>query len=92
MIATRHGLPPTTGSWILVAIAMLGLVISWGLFSLSRWGYVLTIVYLVYFGSIGFFLSGFQAATIIFGSFIWSLLVIVYLINVRKRFFGQVNQ
>ena len=86
-IAERHGLPPTTGSWFLLVVAGLALIMAWGLYSLSRWGYVLTIVYLIYFGSVGLILSGGQFATIDFGSFIWSLLVIIYLIVKRKQFF-----
>ena len=86
-IAERHGLPPTTGPWFLVLVAGLALTIAWGLFSLSRWGYVLTVLYLIYFGSVGLFPSRGQATTIDFGNIIWSLFVIIYLIVIRKQFF-----
>jgi hypothetical protein len=89
IIAERHGLPSTTGSWILLFVAGLALIIAWGLFSLSRWGYMWTVIYLVYFGSVGLFLSRGQVATVDFGNFIWSLLVIVYLIIMRRQFFGK---
>jgi hypothetical protein len=72
-----------------VLVAGLALTIAWGLFSLSRWGYILTVVYLIYFGSVGLFLSRGQATTIDFGNFIWSLSVIIYLIVIRKHFLGS---
>lgn len=83
-IAERHGLPVTTDSWILLFVAGLALIIAWGLFSLSRWGYLLTVMYLIYFGSVGLFLSRGQITTIDFGNFIWSLLVIIHLVMIRK--------
>jgi hypothetical protein len=43
-IAERHGLPPTTGSWFLLVITGLALIMAWGLFSLSLWGYGLNIL------------------------------------------------
>jgi len=86
-LAERHGLPPTIGSWFPLVVAGLALIIAWGLYSLSRWGYILTVMYLIYFGSVGLVLSGGQIATIDFGNFVWSLLVIIYLIVNRKQFF-----
>jgi len=90
-IAERHGLPAATGSWILLVVAGLGLFIAFGLISRSRWGYLLTILYLVYFGGVGLVLAGSNPATINFGNFLWALIVIVYLLIVRKRFFAPAN-
>lgn len=87
-IAERHGLPGSTGSWILPVIAGIGLIIAYGLLSLSRWGFFLTITYLLYFGMVNLYLSGSTRAVIYCGNAIWSILVIGYLILVRKRFFG----
>ena len=87
LIAERHGLLPTTGPWILLLVGATSLLIACGLFSLSRWGYIFTLAYLAYFGGVNFFLSRGQFATIEFGNFIWSLLVIFYLLLIRKRFF-----
>ena len=87
MIAERHGLLPSTGPWILLLVGAIALLIAWGLFSLSRWGHIFTLTYLVYFGVVNIFLSRGQFATIEFGNFIWSLLVILYLLLVRKQFF-----
>ncbi len=85
-IALRHGLPPSTGNWILPSIAGLALLIATGLWSLSWWGYILTIVYLLYFGSINVFLNSGQASWTFLGNVIWSFLIILYLILVRKSF------
>ncbi len=85
-IAERHGLPGSTGSWILPAIAGLGLLIAYGLFSLSRWGFILTGTYLLYFGVVNFYLFGVTRAAGYGGDVLWSVLVVVYLILVRKRF------
>lgn len=88
-IAERHGLPASTGIWILPVVAAIGLLIAYGLMSLSRWGYVLTILYLFYFGSVNWFISSTSADLLNFGNLVWSVLLILYLIIVRKRFFEK---
>ena len=93
LIAERHGLLPSTGPWILLLVGAIALLIAWGLFSLSRWGYIFTLTYLAYFGVVNIFLSRGQFATIEFGNFIWSLLLILYLLLVRKQFFvGRLSE
>jgi hypothetical protein len=95
-IAERHGLAPSTGAWILPVIAGLALVIAYGLWSLSRWGFYLTLAYLVYFGIVSIVLSGLNSALtyaetvqVYFGNFLWSALIVTYLIWRRKRFFAN---
>jgi hypothetical protein len=87
MIAERHGLPASTGPWILPVVAGIGFLIPYGLVSLSRWGYGLTILYLIYFGSVNWFLLSTRSDLFNFGNLAWAFLVILYLIVVRKRFF-----
>ena len=72
----------------------LALVIAYGLWSLSRWGFYLTLAYLVYFGIVSIVLSGLNSALtyaetvqVYFGNFLWSALIVTYLIWTRKRFF-----
>ncbi len=89
VIAQRHGLPASTGNWILPIVAGLGLLVSFGLYSLSKWGYALTLLYLIYFGSVNWFMYRTQADLLFFGNLVWSFLVILYLVLVRKRFFGN---
>ncbi len=93
VIAERHGLLPGFGVAILPIVAALGLVIAYGLYSLSRWGFSVTIVYLIYFGGasialggLNFALTGQEALQAYFGNLIWSVLVIAYLVVVRRHF------
>ena len=88
-IAMRHGLPASTGNWILPVIAGVGLIIAYGLLSLSRWGFYLTIAYLLYFGIVNLYMSDATWVSVYCGDAIWSFLVIVYLILIRRRFFGE---
>lgn len=85
-IAKTHGLPTSTGNWILPLIAGLALLIAYGLFSLSRWGYVLSILYLAYFASVNGLMLTTHADSVYLGNLLWSLLVIIYLVLVRKSF------
>lgn len=86
IIAERHGLPVSTGNWILPVVAGLALIIAYGLVSLSRWGYILTILYLIHFGIVNGSMFSTNADLVYFGSMVWSFLVILYLILVRKHF------
>jgi hypothetical protein len=80
---------------VLPAIAILAIGISYGLYSLSRWGYYLTLIYQIYFGTVSFILllwgtdgkqpftsnpSGIDGNLPFIGSFIWSLVVVIYLL------------
>lgn len=87
-IAEYHGLPPSTGSWILPTTAVVGLVIAGGLVTRSRWGFFLAITYLVYFGFVNLYLAVNSKAWVSIGNVIWSAAVIVYLILARRWFFG----
>ncbi len=88
-IAVRHGLQASTGSWILPVIAGFGLLIAYGLLSLSRWGFYLTVAYLLYFGAINLYLSDASWVPGYCGDAIWSFLVVGYLFLIRGRFFDQ---
>lgn len=86
-ISLAHGLSPTMGVEILLAVAALALVIAYGLFSLSRWGFFLTIAYLIYFGAVNLFLTD-SVWTMHEGNVLWAVLVVIYLLVVRQRFLG----
>lgn len=86
VIAKVHGLSGSTGNWILPLVAGLGLLIAYGLFSLARWGYLLTILYLGYFGSVNASLLRTFGDAVYLGNLVWSVFVILYLILVRKGF------
>lgn len=88
-VAEYHGLPGSTGSWILPVTAGIGLVIASGLLSRSRWGFFLTLLYLLYFGVVNLILPGATRPVVSCGNAFWSIPVIGYLILVRKQFFGM---
>lgn len=86
-IAERQGLPINIGIGILPLTAILALFMAYGLFSLSSWGFYLTLIYLTYFGSISFLLGGKSGIQPYLGNLLWSMLIIVYLLFKRKAFF-----
>jgi len=97
-IAERHGLLPSFGIAIVPIVAAVGLGIAYGLYSLSRWGFFVTIAYLIYFGGVSIALGGLncalasqEALQTYFGNLIWSVLVIAYLVIVRRRFLSPKN-
>lgn len=85
-IAEAHGLPTSTGNWLLALITALSLLIAYGLFSLSRWGYTLTLFYLAYFGSVNGWMLSRHVNAVHLGNLVWSLLVMIYLILIRRHF------
>src|SRR5512139_4059277 len=62
VIAERHGLLPSFGVAIIPIVAAFGLIIAYGLYSLSRWGFFVTIAYLIYFGGVSIALCGLNFA------------------------------
>lgn len=92
IMADRHGLSPETGVWFLPVLAVLGLAISYGLFSLSRWGFFLTVTYLLYFAGISLYLGYEKPGSVYVGNALWSIVVLIYLVVfARKRFLASVQ-
>ena len=92
-IAVVHGLSPTMGVEILLAVAALALVLAYGLLRLSRWGFYLMMAYLLYLafislvsGGMNFILRSQPDMQRAFGILLWSALVMVYLLALRRRF------
>jgi hypothetical protein len=85
-IAEAHGLPSAVGTWILPAVAVLAVLMAYGLLTVSRWGFFLTVIYEAVFGVISMWLliQRFQQPYI--GNATWSWLVLVYLIAKRRIF------
>lgn len=88
-----HGLPAIAGNMLVLLVALLALVLGYGLISLSRWGYFLTIAYSLYLVLVSLALSalifplrGDEEVGLYFGNLLWSILVVVYLFLVRQRF------
>jgi hypothetical protein len=94
-IARAHGFLPSIGIEIVLAVAALALAVAYGLTRLTRWGFILTISYSIYICLVNLFMGGMEFTwtaqsekQISFGNFIFSTLVIIYLLIVRKHFFG----
>jgi hypothetical protein len=87
-IAAAHGLSPAADGFILPIVAGIALLISYGLFNRSRWGYFLTISYLLFFGGASLWMLSQRVQQPFIGNFIWSLLVLIYLTWKRKYFIG----
>jgi hypothetical protein len=85
-IASVHDLPLNLGVYPLLFAASIAILIAFGLLALSRWGFYLTIFYLTYFGGVNFFLLLEKSSQPYYGNFIWSLIVIIYLLVKRKKF------
>jgi hypothetical protein len=78
-IAAAHGLSAAAGTWILPVVAALAVLIAYGLLTGSRWGFFVTIIYTVIFGSVSIWLliQNFEQPYI--GNATWCFLVLVYL-------------
>jgi hypothetical protein len=90
-IAASHGLSPAADGFILPIVAGLALLISYGLFTRSRWGYYLTIIYLVFFGCVSLWLISQKVQQPYIGNLIWSVLVLIYLVWKRRYFLDAKN-
>ncbi len=95
VIAAAHGLSPTVGSWFVLAVAVLALILAYGLVSLSRWGFFLAVTYSAFLclislvkGGLSFAWTGQSELQVHFGNLLWSAAVLVYLLMMRKPFFG----
>ncbi len=93
VIAAAHGLSPNIGAEFVVAVAVLALVLAYGLVSLSRWGFFLAISYSLFLcvislmsGGLSFAWTGQRALQIQFGNLLWSIAVLAYLLLVHRRF------
>lgn len=93
-IARAHGLLPIVDVAIVLMIAALTLVLAYGLICLSRWGFILTVSYSIYIclvnliiGDLDFIWTAQPEKQISFGNFLFSTLVIIYLLIKRKHFF-----
>jgi hypothetical protein len=92
-IAAAHGLSPIVGRGLVIVVAMLALVMAYGLFAGSRWGFFLALGYLVYLaivnlasGGLSLTQTGTPVNPIFFGNAVWSALVSVYLLMIRGYF------
>jgi len=87
-IADRFGLPAVPEPLMRIIAAVITFIIIFGYYGLRRWGFWLMIAYSVGFGavSIKLLLSYNQQPFI--GNVIWSMVVFIYTLMVRKSFFN----
>jgi hypothetical protein len=85
-IANVHGLPTLAGFPILVLTCIVGILVAIGLYNMTRWGYWLTLVYMVYLLVVPTILLGRDAS--LFANLTWPLTVVVYLVLRRRQYFG----
>jgi hypothetical protein len=85
-ITLRHGLPLGLKSIILPLVVILAIAIAQGLYSLSKWGYYLSLIYLIYFGAVSLYILSSTMKQPYIGNIIWSLIVVIYLIIKRRLF------
>jgi hypothetical protein len=85
-IADAHGLPPALDTLILPVVAILAILMAYGLVTVSRWGFFLTAIYLVAFGLINLWLMVGNMQQPYIGNTTWCLLTLVYLIAKRNVF------
>jgi hypothetical protein len=92
-IAAAHGLSPSVGAGFVLVIAVLALVMAYGLYSGARWGFFLAAGYQLYLAVVSLALGGLNLTTagapesvLFFGNLVWSALVLVYLFVIRAYF------
>ncbi|MEJ2600440.1 MAG: hypothetical protein P8Z00_19045, partial [Anaerolineales bacterium] len=88
-IAGAHGLPSAVEPVVLPIIAGSALLIAYGLYKRSRWGYFLTMTYLVLFGGVSFWLLSQSMQQPYIGNCTWAVSVIFYLLWKRQYFFAS---
>jgi hypothetical protein len=89
ILASAYGLPVAADGLIVPIVIGMALLISFGLFVRTRWGYFLTVAYLLFLGieSLALMRQGVQQPYL--GNAIWSWLVLLYLAWKWKYFFVQ---
>lgn len=86
-IANLHGLPNLGGIPILVLISGVGILIGYGLYKMTSWGYWLTLVYLMYLFIAPQLLM--SEVPSIYGNIIWPLTGGVYLLLKKRAYFNS---
>ena len=85
-IANVHGLPALAGFPIMILTCIVGILVAYGLYSMTRWGYWLTLAYMAYLLVVPTILLGRDAS--LFANLTWPLTVVVYLVLRRRQYFG----
>lgn len=90
-ISERFGLPGLPEQIMRVAVALFSLVMVYGYIRLKKWGFWTMITYSVVFGVISSLLISNHSQQPYTGNMIFSIVVAVYTIYVKKAFFNKNN-
>ena len=85
-IASAHDLPSSVDGFILPVVACLALFMALGLLIGSRWGYFLSMAYLLTFCVVSVQLLIQGGSQPYLGNLTWSFFALIYLIGKRKYF------
>jgi len=87
-MARAHGFPALAAHPValLLAVIGIGIAVIVGLSGMTRWGYWLTLAYEVYLLVVPPLMLGADAS--LWANFIWPLIVVGYLLLVRRRYFA----
>jgi hypothetical protein len=91
-IADRFGLPNFPEQVFRIIVAVLALVGIYGYMRLKRWGFWLMVIYSVGFGLVSYILLFSYNQQPFTGNLIWSVMVLIYTLYVRKSFFHIENE
>ncbi|WP_258210067.1 hypothetical protein [Paenibacillus radicibacter] len=91
-IAERFGLPHFSEQFFRILLAIGSLILIYGYLRLKKWGFWLMIIYSSGFGLISYNLLFSQNQQPFIGNFIWSVIVLIYTVFVRKFFFRIENE
>lgn len=86
-IANVHGAPALAGIPMMVGVAVLALLVAYGLLRYTGWGYSLAVVYLLYLLICVPAIVGRDASP--FGNFVWPLVVLIYLAIRKTHYFTR---
>lgn len=92
-IAAAHGLSTIVGPGFVPIVAGLALVMSYGLYTGTRWGFFLAAGYQLYLvvvslalGGLSLTAAGAPESALFFGNLVWAALVLAYLVLIRAYF------
>jgi len=91
-IAERFGLPYVPERMMRVLVALLSFVLVYGYIRLTNWGYWFMIVYSILFGCMSALLISSPSPQPFLGNVIFSIVVLIYTIYVRKSFLQSSRQ
>lgn len=85
-INVRFGLENIPNVLVVPIVAIISSVMAYGYLKMTKWGYWFTVIYSTLFMCISFTLINNVGGQPFIGNAIWSIIVLVYTILIRKKF------